>query len=410
MGTYKNGMFALRLAGGGFDDFYPYQLDLEEGLSRLFTGTLSILSDKPHTHEELLPLLDKGVTLLIRQKLLDGTVFRTRYLHGIVREVTGRGVLGGANKLECFGFSLTIESELARLRYTKSSRPYYHLTPADLIQQILDRHHIEAQFPGDLLKRNEYSQKLMFEQSRLADWDFLSSVLSMYGISWTLRHPRVKGDSLGKSELIFSEGKSAFPVSDIDYSDKRETGDKEQFDYRTFDERTNLWKMNSWQEGASIGVDGIELSALYPNANHGSSQWHVGETGDGKRFYNYNRQFHGYGQEAGAKEIDDDVMRILNARYRALQIAKNDWRGTAANLCLVPGRIFDLAHFYGMKSKEVISAMTMATRLRCRTPLPREWDMPLGDGQDELISVEAVCMDHGKNAEKRFCDSSGIME
>jgi uncharacterized protein involved in type VI secretion and phage assembly len=408
MGNYKNEMFALRLTEGGFDDFYPYQLDLEEGLSRLFTGKLNIVSDKPHTREELSSLLDTSATLLITQKLLNGTVSRTRALHGIVREVSSRGVQGGGSKQEYFGFSLTLESELARLRYTNFSRPYYHITPADLIQQILDRHQIEAQFPGELLKRNEYSQKLMFDQSMLSDWDFLSSIMSMYGISFTVRHLRVKGDALGKGELIFSEGTSAFPVSDIDYSDKRQIGDKEQFDFLSFDERSNLWRMNSWEEAVSIGVDGIELSAPYPNANHGSSQWHAGDIGGGKRFYNYNRQFHGYGQDATTKEIDDDVMRILNARYRAFQIAKNDWRGEAANLSLVPGRIFDLARFHGMKSKDLISAMVMATHLRCNTALPREWEMPLEEEQGESVSVEAACMDYGKKTDKRFCLSDSL--
>jgi uncharacterized protein involved in type VI secretion and phage assembly len=406
MRTYKNELFALRLAGGGFEDFFPYRLELEEGLSRPFKGTLSIASETAHPRAELRALLDKTATLTVTQKLFDGKLTRTRSLHGIVSEVASVGVLQRGGKRECFGFALTIESELARLRYTRFSRPYYGLTPADLIQTILDKHHIEAQFPGEFLKRNDYSKKLMFDQSRLSDWDFLRSILSLYGISFTLRHPRAKGTALGKAELIFSEGTRAFPVSDVDYSDGRAAADKERFDFLSFDEGAGVSKMNAWREAASIGVDGVKLSAPYPNANGGSRDWRVGETDEGKRFYDYDRQFHGYAEDAGAGEIDADVMKALQARYRAFQIEKSAWRGEAANLTLVPGRVFELAHFNGAGSRETTTAMALRTRLACNTPLPHE--MAPEEGGRTKVSVEAECMDYGKDAEKRFCDYAEI--
>ena len=85
----------MYLAGGRFPDLYPWELTLEEGLSRLYRGRLTALSGQKHTAEELSVLVDRGVSIIIREKLLDMKTGRTRYFCGIVTAVICEGVFCG---------------------------------------------------------------------------------------------------------------------------------------------------------------------------------------------------------------------------------------------------------------------------------------------------------------------------
>jgi uncharacterized protein involved in type VI secretion and phage assembly len=68
----------LRLAGGGYEDLYPWDLVLEEGFSRLYRGELTVVSEMKHTLAEFSGILDKGISLALTQKLEDAKTTRTR--------------------------------------------------------------------------------------------------------------------------------------------------------------------------------------------------------------------------------------------------------------------------------------------------------------------------------------------
>jgi hypothetical protein len=397
-------MMQVRLANGKGEDFYPYNLDLEEGFSRIFKGTLTLLSGKLYTHEDLAALLDQSLSLTITQRLQDAKTVRARYLHGIVTGVKSRGVFNGGDKQDCYSYVLTIEPALARLARSRLTESFYRLSPPEIIGKLLSKYGVSAHFSREYINTSKYCAKLMFEQNETSDLSFIQELLDLYGLSFTFRHPKAEKGRLGTEELFFSDG-YRYPISDADYSDNRKIPDVSRFDAAFSNEGDNLWKMDAWSMEDGIGVDGVELKAPYPNANYGSDKWRQGKTAGKDRFYSYRRQFHGYIRDAVNDEIDKDIMYILEARKRSLELAKSSWLGLAPNLLLMPGRIFELNHYYGTRNKSLITALVTAIRLHCRTTWPQHLAVPPAEVSNaEELRVEAVCMNYGSAVtDKRFC-------
>ncbi|MDR3337966.1 MAG: phage late control D family protein [Treponema sp.] len=403
MAETKNLMFSLHLAGNLCPDFYPYELFLEEGISTVYKAELTILTDTLHTREDLLDLLDKAATITVFQNL-DGALKRSRFLHGIVTGVKNRGVFSNGKEKDCYSHVLTIESCLARLRYNRATAPYYRISPVEAIREILKKNQLGA---DDItyLERTAYSKHLLFEQQETSDLEFIQGLLYLYGLSYTFCQPAPSGNGgLGQAELYLSGGKR-YPAPGAVYSDKRKIPDTLQFDFLRSDEPGNIWKMDAWSMADRIGTDGLEVNASYPDANHGSPNWRAGETGPLKRYFAYNRLFHGYERNTPTAEIDDDIMLILDARRRTLELSKSVWTGEAANLLLQPGAILELAHFYGKNNNTRIKARITASRLHCRTSWPQTLAVPPEGAAGETLNTAVTCMNYGggNDREKRFC-------
>ncbi|MDR1353784.1 MAG: phage late control D family protein [Treponema sp.] len=392
----------LRLAGGGYEDLYPWDLVLEEGFSRLYRGELTVLSEKKHGMEELSGLLDKGISLAITQKLGDAKTTRTRYLHGIVTEARNSGVFSNGRAKDCYSYAFVIEPELARLKYTSLTAPYYRMNPPEIFAAILDKYGLQARLEQRYISRAPYGRKLLFDQAETSDLNFLRYIAGLYGISFVFRHPKTPGKALGVSDLYFSDGFS-FPLSDVVYSDKREEPRTVDFDFLSAEEDGNLWKMDDWTMTHAVGVDGFVLNTTYPQANYGSDQWKWGRTGRGARHCVGSRLFHGYEQQTPPAEIDGDLRLILEARRRAAAAAKSRWTAAAANLALRPGLILELRHFYGMKDRELITALVTRITLRHRTRWPSFLAVSREGAGEERAEVRGECVDWGSGAEKRFC-------
>jgi uncharacterized protein involved in type VI secretion and phage assembly len=394
---------AVYLAGGAYKDFIPYNLELAEGFSQLFHGELTVLTGAKHTQEDLQNLLDQRISLTISQTLGDGKTKRTRWLHGTVTGITSSGLFGSAAN-GCYSHILTIEPALARLRFTQATESFYQKTPAETIKAVLEKHQLNAQFPPEYFKRT-YSKKLMFEQHSTPDLDFIQGILNLYGLSFTFQHKQAPQNALGEDTLFFTEG-DVFPVSAFVYSDKRSLPQISQFDFQSSQEGESIWQMDAWSMTDAIGVEGLELTAAYPNANYGSDKWRAGVTGRGKRCLNYSHLFHGYQRDTDTQEIDGDIDLTLQAWYRARQLAKSCWSGEAPNLLLTPGCVFDLSHFYGKEDKAKIAALVSGAALHCRTAWPQTLGMnPQGLGTGEVLTVKVQCMNYGGQGDKRFVRS-----
>jgi hypothetical protein len=402
-GESKNIMFSLRFSGGGFTDLRPYELELKEGFSRNFLGKLVVLSPDVHTAGELVQgLLDKKVTLSVSQQLGDERTRRTRWVHGIVSAVECDGVIVAASRQPCYRYTLTIEGELARLRHTRFTESFYRVNPVDIAETLLDRYGIKGRFSKDYIDRGKYGAHLMFEQMNVSVFDFLHQLFRLYGLSYTYCHPKAEGSELGEAELYFSDGER-YPVSDLVYSDNRKVPAVQGFDFLSRDERQSLWKMDKWRLETSIGIEGLKLSASYPESGRGNHEWRRGNTGEKERYHNLIRMFHGYERGTPDKEIDDDLKLILDASYRGRQLAKSRWQGEAGNLALLPGAIIELSHFYGANDSHVLRALVTGTELHARTVWPQDLAAPPESASEgELISAQAACMDFGEDSPKRF--------
>jgi hypothetical protein len=396
---------SAKIAGGGYDDLFPYELVFEEGFSRVYKAELTLLTTTLHTQKDMTGLLDQNISLVISQRLAGGTVVRSRYLHGIITGIANLGVVGSGTGGNCYRHIITIESELARLRWTRFNQPYYRKTPPDIIEEILAKYHIRGQFSDAYINRSTYSKNLMFDQVSVSDMDFIYHIMGLYGLSWTFVHGPISKNGIGTAELHFSEGNRFPPPPPLyEYSDKRKIPEIEKFDFVNYDERQNLWKLDGWRMENTIGVDGLVISAAYPEANYGSREWRWGDDQSGKRYYSYSSLFHGYERGTAAAEIDADVKRIIEARRLAFTLVRENWTGSAANILLIPGLIFELGHFYGSRDSSLFTALVTGSRLHVRSLWPRDMAAPPGDAETgELAHVEFNAANWGRDSEKRFC-------
>ncbi|MDR0684530.1 MAG: phage late control D family protein [Spirochaetaceae bacterium] len=392
----------MRLAGGKFTDLYPWELTLEEGLSRLYTGRLTALSNTKHTAEELSAFVDKGISVTIREKLLDTKTDRTRYFCGIVTAVSCEGVFCGANKADCYTYTFVIEPEIARLKYTRLSEPYYKMNPADIFEKILEKYKITAKITENYFKRGQYSRNLMFDQSSTPDYSFIDAIARLYGISLVLTHPAVSPGALGAAEVYFSTGEK-FPVSALAYSDKRSEPDALQFDFLRADERNSVWRMDKFSVTPGIGVDGFKVNAMYPDSNYGSDNWKQGKTVPGSRYIVYRGLFHGYAASTETGEVDADMDLILTAKTRAAEQGKKLLKGSASNIAIRPGVLLELRHFYGQSDNTVNTVLVTGITLRRRALWPSDLAVWAEDAGGEITEVEFEGIDWGGGAVKRFC-------
>jgi uncharacterized protein involved in type VI secretion and phage assembly len=392
----------MRIAGGGFEDMYPYELFLEEGFSRVYKARLTLLSDTLHTYDDLAEIVDTNISLTISQVLRDAVTMRKRYLHGIISAAAVDGLFSGGEQ-NCYRYSLTIESPLARLRYNARNAVYYKQSPVDAVEAVLNNNRIAAQFPDSYIKRDEYSKRLMFNQNGIPDIEFIGNILFTYGISFTSVHPAVSEDAVGSADLIFSDGNS-FPVPALEYSDGREVAQAAQFDFIRAAEAQDTWKMDAFRMENSIGVDGIEVSAAYPEFNYGNEEWKAGDPGADKRSLTYHRLFTGYERGTAKDEIDADMKQILDARFRGFELAKTNWTGKAANLLLMPGALFELAHFYGLNDDSRITALVTTAKTRVRAVWPEHLAVKHEDTRaGETVETEFACINYAAGIERRFC-------
>jgi hypothetical protein len=396
----------VTIAGSGgahdWDDFYPYELTLEEGFSRIYRGTLTLLTKTIHAPKDLQGLLDTNISLIISQRISGGLVTRSRYLHGIISAAAACGVIGGGDT-PCYRYVLTIESELARLRHTRLSSPYYQKTPPDVIEEILAAYGIRPFFSNEYINRSSFGKNLMFDQVNCSDLDFIRRIMDLYGISWTFTHGAVSQEGMGSAELHFTSG-DRFPAPVYGYSDKRKIPDIEKFAFVNYDDRRNVWRMAGWRMENGIGVDGLEVIAPYPEAGYGSHDWRWGDTAPGRRRHSYGSLFHGYERGTATEEIDADIKSIIEARRTAFALAKENWTGRAESILPMPGLLLTLDHFQGARDAGTITALVTDSSLRVRGVWPPDISAPPPDtGTGELVQTEFNVIDWGSESEKRFC-------
>jgi hypothetical protein len=273
----------------------------------------------------------------------------------------------------------------------------------DAVEAVLYNNRIAVQFPDSYIKRDEYSKHLMFNQNGVSDIEFIGNILFTHGLSFTSVHPAVSEDAVGGADLIFSNGNS-FPAPVFEYSDNRETPETAQFDFVRANEAQDTWKMDAFCMENSIGVDGIEVSAAYPEFNYGNEEWKAGDPGANKRSLTYNRLFTGYERGTPKEEIDADMKQILDARFRYLELAKMSWTGKAANLLLMPGALFELAHFYGLDDESRITALVSSAKTRVRAVWPERLAVKHEDARaGETVETEFACINYAAGVEQRFC-------
>jgi hypothetical protein len=339
----------------------------------------------------------------VSQGFSGGLATRSRYFHGIITGIASPGLVSSGERSNCYRQSITIESELARLRHTRHTRPYYRRTPPDIIEEILAHHQIKGQFADSFVDRSSYSKNLKFDQENASDLDFIYYLMDLYGLSWTGVHGPAAHNGLGSAELYFTEG-NRFPRPFCEYSDRRKIPDIESLDFVNYDEKRGVWKLEGWRMEEEIGVEGMEINASYPETNRGSREWRWGETGPGKRCHSYNSLFHDYERGIPAGEIDGDLQKILEARRLSLLSARKKWSGRAEHIGIMPGLLFEVGHFYGSGDAERFTALARATRLHVRALWPADMAAaPENAETGELTEVAFDAADWGKDAEKRWC-------
>ena len=407
MSEAGNMSLSLKIAGDGYEDFYPYELTLEEGVSRVYRAELTVFSKTRRERKNMQELLERNASLTISQYLAGGLVTRNRYLHGIITGMENLGVAGRGDSKSCFRHKIIVESELARLRHTSLNYSWYRKTPPLIIEEIISRYGIRGEFSDKYINLSTFSSNLMFEQTNISDLDFIRRIMNLYGISWIFTHGKVSQNGLGTAGLHFSEG-SRFPQPLYEYSDKRNISETERFKFLNYNEGQNVWKIDDWRMESRIGVDGMKVTALYPEADRGSPEWQWGSVEPGKRYRNYDSLFHGYERGTPPGNIDADMKRIIEAQRLVFTGEQENCIGVTENILSMPGLIMEIGDYYGSggaaKAADAITVLVTDLTLHVRAKWPRDFVPPPADGEPaELARVEFSAKDWSRGSEKRFC-------
>lgn len=405
-----NEMLNIKFAGGKFDDFYVYDVVLNEAISELYEADVLVLSDKAYTYEQLSEALQLNVTLSITQRLSKATQKRTRWFSGIVTGIEHLGVFYASDKKDCFSYRVRIEPALSKLKRIVRKTAYNRKTPIDVLSDIFAEQEIQANFAEEFVSRRPFNAFGVYEQDDESDYDFIKRLTSMYGISFSFNHKKAASNGLGTTDLFFSAGDRYPDWAEIAYSDGRSVPPVSDFDFRTENDANNLWRLNGWQMKRLDGFDGVMLQETYPNSNVGSYDWKVGKTDDKDKRRVYTAHFHGYTRDVDKKSVDNDVALILQAKYRSFQLEKDVWTGNGDNVLLTPCRMFRLAHFYGMKNDTAVSAMITRARMHCRAKWPATLAVaPDVNGNEEVTEISFSAMNYGSSSDKRFCPQCVVL-
>jgi hypothetical protein len=241
-----------------------------------------------------------------------------------------------------------------------------------------------------------------FGQGGGSDLEFVQSLLRQYGLSFVSQHPVVGPGALGQGKLFVTDGET-IPEPVLRYSDRRSAAGKAKFDFLNSDDAHSVWRMEEWGMGETVGPTGLQVLAAYPYKDFGSKDWQRGDMDKGPGFWDYGQLFHSYEREAAPDDIDADMELLLCARYCEMLLSKKWMRGRAPNAALLPGLLFDLAHYNGPKDSAVTTALVTASKLCARAAWPQHLAAQQSDWEEE-IDVTADCMDWGSTAPvKRFC-------
>ena len=405
-----NEMLNIKFAGSKFDDFYVYDVVINEAISDLYEADVLVLSDKAYTYEQLAEGLFLNVTLSITQRLSKATQKRTRWFSGIVTAIEHLGVFYASDKADCFSYRIRIEPALAKLKHVARKAAYNRKTPVDVLSEIISGQGLKANISEEFVPRRPFNSFGIYEQDEESDYDFIKRLTSMYGLSFAFKHLKAASNGLAETELYFSAGERFPDWAEVVYSDKRSVPSVSQFDFRTENGANNIWKLDNWSMKRQDGYDGVMLQETYPNSNVGSYDWKVGKTEDKDKRRVYTSHFHGYARDVDKKSVDDDVALILKAKYAAFQLEKDVWTGKGDNLLLMPCRMFSLTHFYGMKNGAAVSAMVTQTQTHCRAKWPATLAVsPDINGNEEITEVDFSAMNYGAQSDKRFCPKCVVL-
>lgn len=410
MPVFENEMLSIKFPGGKFDDFYVYDLVMEEGISELYKAEVLVLSDKAYTFEQLSEALDLNVTISITQRLPKSTQKRTRWFSGIVTAVEHSGVFYSSDKKDCFSYRLFVEPALSKLKHITRKASYNRKTPIDVLSEILSEQGIRANFNEEFVSRRPFNAFGIYDQHEESDYAFVKRLTSMYGLSFSFKHLKPASNGLGDVDLFFSAGERYPDWTETVYSDGRAIPAVSRFDFRTENVSDSVWRLEHWSMKRRDGYDGVMLQETYPNSNVGSYDWKVGKTDNKNKRRVYTAHFHGYARDVDKNFVDSDVALILKAQYASFQLDKDDWTGKGDNLLLTPCRMFSLSRFYGMRSSETVSAMVTKSQTRCRSKWPTALAVaPDMTSEREVTEVAFKAMNYGGRSDKRFCPQCVVL-
>jgi hypothetical protein len=342
------------------------------------------------------------VSISVSQRVGQTDLLRTRYLHGIVSGVCCNGIFfNGKESYSSYVF--TVESLLARLTRNRCNGSYYKKSVIDVISELLSPYEINPNFSDDYIKINDYSKNGRFEQTGSSDYDFLQSLLPMYGISYTFVHPEMPEKALSTAELFFSCG-DRFPLPLIKYSDGLPADETPAFDFLKADDSQNIGKMDSLRIEQKSGKTGLVFNTTYPAKSYGNAEWKRGQTEIKEKVVNYTSLFHAFEPNTTDEEVNSAVNLMLDARYRNFELENENWTGSASNLVLVPGTVFELSHFYGASDNKNITGLVTASNLHVRSVWPQDIAVnPEAAKSGELSEVKFNCINYAGGTNRRFC-------
>ncbi|QEM82655.1 type VI secretion system Vgr family protein [Halomonas binhaiensis] len=190
-------LLTLQLGG---TDMIPHRLVGEERVSRPFTYTLDVISQRGDI--ELKSLIAQSAQLTIRQA--DG---HYRPLHGLVESAALLGEDGGV-----YYYQLVLVPWLAMLNLGRDSRIFQDKTVVEILDAVFEQHETaQGRWRFDL--RREYPSRSFCVQYRESDAHFVSRLVEQEGLFYYWEHADSEDDFNGHRLVITDDVATCTPVA-----------------------------------------------------------------------------------------------------------------------------------------------------------------------------------------------------
>ncbi|MCQ2914188.1 MAG: phage late control D family protein [Alphaproteobacteria bacterium] len=396
MNSNENELLKLSFVDKKLEDFYLYNIDLEENLSFDYKATCIALSEKPHTVEELKEVLGFKADIQIIQ-FDERQNSRKRYLSGVVTSIEHLGLFCRLEKSEVFAYKFTVEPQVAVLKNVIKLQAYNNTNVYDVINEVSQQYGLGFILNENYILKDDYIPKCNYNQNEVSTYHFLKEIFEMYGLSLCYNH------SKDATQVFVTNGNKVPVASALEFSKGKDDVEKpyniDLYKYKN-DDDANLLHMDQWNMKTSLGVDGVRLLETYPNSNVSGEEWKTKGFEDKKRFVEYTRHFHMYAYGCTKEEVDKDVKTILEAQQRRNDINKDLWQGKASNIMLMPGRLIKVFHAYSNKDNSALFALINKTHLNVYARFPTNLAQLVDLEKSNKFEVSIEAMNYSE--EKRF--------
>lgn len=370
-------------------NFHLHELTLTEGISQISDAHLTLYSTENVTMTDLNGLISSPATIKIVQTDASSagksgdTQDYSRLYQGMITSVKHCGVVAKTNNQSVRKIEMRVQSPIVSLKYAFRKRRKGNITPKEMIVEILKDHNLECEF-SDVLP----DTKRDFNQGNSSDYDFLMRILLQYQMNYIFQSTAPAADTVAALPKMYIFKTTFKPAAVM-----MPQTDDFVFTY-ALDDR-NLWTMQNWEMGSSIGIEAVSIQ--YENSSGNFSILEpAGNTDSKLRCFDFSV----FGEK--------DAVAVTNAAQTLLHCYQCDryrWKGNTPSFVAIPGYKIAIQGFYGGEDK--IETIVASGLLKVTSQWPAE--LGAAPETEPELKLTVICLDPDSVEEFIYAPDSDIV-